>query len=65
MTVSEQWPFVLERIDDKAHCQVTVTSMSREQKDGRPSVWGHPRAIRQCGQLCRVGNSDSLGLCGH
>lgn len=31
MTVSEQWPFVLEGIHDKARCQLTVTSMSQHK----------------------------------
>lgn len=36
MTVSEQWPFVLEGIHDKARCQLTVTSMSQHKGTGVP-----------------------------
>lgn len=55
MTVSEQWPFVLERIDDKAHCQVTVTSMSENRRTDVPQYGVIPEPLGSAGRLCRVG----------
>ena len=55
MTVSEQWPFVLARIDDKAHCQVTVTSMSENRRTDVPQYGVIPEPLGSAGRLCRVG----------
>lgn len=55
MTVSEQWPFVLEGIDDKAHCQLTVTSMSEHKGTDVPQHGIIPEPLTSAGLLCHLG----------
>lgn len=49
MTVSEQWPFVLEGIDDKAYCQLTVTSMSEHKGTDVPQYGIIPEPLTSAG----------------
>lgn len=55
MTVSEQWPFVLEGIDDKAHCQLTVTSMSEHKGTDVPQYGIIPEPLTSAGLLYHLG----------
>lgn len=55
MTVSKQWPFVLEGIDDKAHCQLTVTSMSEHKGMDVPQYGTIPEPLTSAGLLCHLG----------
>jgi hypothetical protein len=55
MTVSEQWPFVLERIDDKAHCQLTVTSMSKHKGKDVSQYGIIPEPLTNAGLFCHLG----------
>lgn len=55
MTVSEQWPFVLEGIDDKAHCQLTVTSMSEHKGMDVPQYGIIPEPLTSAGPFCHLG----------
>lgn len=54
MTVSEQWPFVLGGIDDKAHCQLTVTSMSEHKGTDVPQYGIIPEPLTSAGSLCHL-----------
>lgn len=55
MTVSKQWPFVLEGIDDKAHCQLTVTSMSEHKGTPVPQYGIIPKPLTSDVLLCHLG----------
>lgn len=55
MTVSEQWPFVLEGTDDKAHCQLTVTSMSEHKGMDVPQYGIIPELLTSTGPLSHLG----------
>ena len=61
MTVSEQWPFVLERTDDKAHCELAVTSMSENKGTDVPRYGIIPEPLSSAGLLCHLGGCDSSG----
>lgn len=54
MTVSKHWPFVLEGIDDKAHCQLTVTSMSEHKGTDVPQYGIIPEPLTSAGPLCHL-----------
>lgn len=55
MTVSEQWPFVLEGTDDKAHCQLTVTSMSEHKGMDVPQYGIIPEPLTSASLLYHLG----------